>query len=184
MIGRRSIVASRRSWEMHYGSIPDGMFVCHHCDNRVCVRPDHLFLGTAADNSADMAAKGRSVGFPGELSPAARLTEAIVCEARRRAAAGERIRDLAREFGIDNGSMSRAVTGRRWAHLPGALSVGQVYGKRHPNSKLTPEQVAEIKSLRDELTGIELARRFGVSTAAISSIFVGRTWRDASNGPS
>jgi hypothetical protein len=47
------------SWEIHYGPIPEGMSVLHHCDNRPCVRPDHLFLGTLDDNNKDMAAKGR-----------------------------------------------------------------------------------------------------------------------------
>ena len=60
-VGNRSLYAARISYEMAYGPIPEGMLVCHKCDNPKCVRPDHLFVGTHADNNKDRAAKGRSV---------------------------------------------------------------------------------------------------------------------------
>ena len=53
-------LASRVSWVMHIGPVPDGLFVLHHCDTPACINPGHLFLGTQTDNMADMAAKGRN----------------------------------------------------------------------------------------------------------------------------
>lgn len=89
----------RLSWAIHRGPIPDGLCVLHTCDVRCCVNPDHLFLGTNADNTADMCAKGRDRHPKGERHPRAKLTWDDVREIRASALSH---RALARLFGISH----------------------------------------------------------------------------------
>lgn len=112
--------AHRASWIIHNGPIPPGLFVCHHCDNPPCVRPDHLWLGTHAENVADMHRKGRASGGrtsrPGELHPLHKLTLGQVQQIREKASSGATGRQLAHEFGISTAQISRIKNGTRWAN--------------------------------------------------------------------
>lgn len=97
----------RVSWEMANGPIPDGLFVCHRCDNRLCVRPDHLFLGTPKDNIQDMVAKGR-----GALN-CRKLTDEQVLEIRRTYRRGMGP-VMARRFGVHSTTLVDAARGTSW----------------------------------------------------------------------
>lgn len=90
--------------------------VCHHCDNRACCNPRHLFYGSFLDNFADMRRKGRS--NRGERNGNAKLTAKKVRQIRELAAGGKMQKDIAAEFGLSKVYVSRIVTGYSWKHLP------------------------------------------------------------------
>lgn len=102
--------AHRVSWEMHRGPIPTGARVLHHCDNPPCSNPDHLFLGTAAENSRDMASKGRS-GPTLHLKGVTTLPAATVANILTLRAEGRTFLDIGRELHIGRESVSRICRG-------------------------------------------------------------------------
>lgn len=113
--GNGSVLAHRASWELHNGPIPDGMCVCHRCDNRSCVNPDHLFLGTHADNSADMVAKGRSTR--GERGGHRSLTEDDVFSIIDEYKDGVSRAAIAKKHGVAKSTIYHIMERRIWAHL-------------------------------------------------------------------
>lgn len=117
-IGRSAQLAHRVSWQLHHGPIPAGLRVLHRCDNPPCVNPDHLFLGTQADNVRDMHAKNRARKALWMASPFAKLTDDDV-RAIRREYAGRRVsqQSLATRFGVSQHLVSRIVRGTLWRHV-------------------------------------------------------------------
>lgn len=123
----KHIHVHRLSYEIHRGPIPRGLMVLHDCpsgDNRACINPDHLWTGTARDNTQDMIKKGRDKfpqGMPGEANPAAKLTAADVADIRKRLNEGETMRSIARSFSVARGTIAFIKTGVTWIGVAAAI---------------------------------------------------------------
>jgi hypothetical protein len=120
VVDGRRVLAHRFGYLLDRNEEPDKPCVCHHCDNRICVRGDHLFCGTRADNNIDMIQKGRRRGatMPGTMHMSAKLNDAAVLNIRQQYSSGAAtIAELAREYGVTDESMWLVVHGYTWKHV-------------------------------------------------------------------
>jgi len=115
----RTRKAHRIAWTIANGPIPEGLWVLHHCDNRKCCNPAHLYVGTNDDNMRDMRERGRAKSQPpkGEASPNAKLSEEDVREIRQLHAQGVFQEVLAQRYGVGQAQVSRIIRRVRWAHV-------------------------------------------------------------------
>jgi hypothetical protein len=117
-IAGKTILAHRLSWELSFGSIPDGFQVLHTCDNPPCCNPEHLFLGKPGDNAKDRDEKGRTNNHTkGENNGRAKLTVDQIVEIRRLRSTGLSLRKIASMFHVGNQHICRIVRGERWINL-------------------------------------------------------------------
>lgn len=121
-VGTTTVRAHRFAYERKHGPIPNWMMVCHKCDVRACVNPDHLFLGTAQDNMQDCVSKGRAVNCgtsgrdqSGEKNYRAVLNEGKVKQIRADVAAGMSRRAAGRKYGVHFQTVTAIILGRSWA---------------------------------------------------------------------
>ncbi len=185
-IGDEFFQSHRFAWELVNGPIPEGMFVCHHCDRRSCCRVDHLFLGTQADNMRDREAKGRGADHSGEKHGRAKLTEAQVIEIRSPRFAGWSQPAIAEHFGVSRGTIGFILLRKNWTHLdnsgdlpvPNAAERGcNAKGETHPNAKLTETQILEMRS--EKFAGWSqsaISEHFGVSRGQVGRILNRERW--------
>jgi hypothetical protein len=114
LLNRRLQPAHRVAWEMINGPIPDGLWVLHHCDNQGCVRPEHLYLGTHADNTRDAIERHRMVS--GEQVPGHKLTVEELPQIRRLIAEGMATEDIGRIFGVSGRTIRYIRSGEHWKY--------------------------------------------------------------------
>lgn len=170
-----NVGAHRLSWEIHFGEIPGGLLVCHHCDNPPCTNPRHLFLGTVADNSQDSVRKGRNrnPSFPGQTHPNSKLTDENIRDIR---ASEETNASLGRRLRVTAAAVAKARYGKNWGHLEAAIpeQKDRPRGGTHWNSRLTE---ADVRAIRRSPDGsARLASRFGVGRTTINDIKSLRRW--------
>lgn len=140
-------LAHRAAWELAKGPIPDGMLVCHKCDNPTCVNIEHLFIGSHQDNAADKMSKGRWGGPPGDAHPRHLLPKE------------ERVR-----------------IGRKSAATRSARGT-QVRGEAHPRARLSRRIVAGMREMRSGGASIAaIAKRFGCGTSTAHRAVTGASW--------
>ncbi len=116
----RTFTTHRLAYQLHHGVKPGKRWVLHRCDNRLCVNPGHLFLGTALDNVRDMMAKGRDYRGDtprGARHHSAKLTEHDVCTMRTLFRWGMRMAHIAQSYGVMHTTAKNAVEGRTWRHV-------------------------------------------------------------------
>lgn len=110
-------IASRISYELYRGVIPENILVCHHCDNRICVNPNHLFLGTYKDNRDDMVKKGREVILFGEENANSRLRNSDVIEIRKLHSMGYSGQYIGNIYGVSRTMVAYIIKKQSWKHV-------------------------------------------------------------------
>lgn len=111
---RKTESAHRFSYKLFYGDIPNDLYVCHKCDNKLCVNPEHLFLGTHQDNIDDRERKNRNNHVIGKNVPTSKLTETEVIKIRNSNLSS---RKLAKIYGLNKTSVLDIKNGINWKHL-------------------------------------------------------------------
>ena len=113
---RKRLAVHRLAYSCWVGPIPEGMMICHKCDTRTCINPNHLYAGTALTNNRDTVARGRRVPIIGAGHKRAKLDEAKVKDIRRNIS-GLSQKDMASKYGVDKSVINEVVNYKIWKHV-------------------------------------------------------------------
>jgi len=166
--------------------------VCHKCDNRKCVNPDHLFLGSNLDNNQDMMKKGRHVVLKGEDHKCAILTDDCVKQILINIYNNKysNVFDIAEDYSVSHHTIHTILDGKRWTHITNQLKVplkdikikvtgASKHGRLHPRSPF--ESIDQVKNIKQRLLNGEsiydLANEFNVNHLTMYNIKIGRTYK-------
>lgn len=174
--------AHRFSWQLAHGPIPNGAWVLHKCDNRPCVNPGHLYLGTAADNARD--ALQRTGHYVGENAPTAKLTWDQVRQIRKRYAAGETRSSIASDYGVTRGCIGHIVINQTWVENGERHKPNPDYrppkGVHNPACKITIEDAREIRRrYKGGESAYQIANDYPLGRSSIYNIIHGVTYPES-----
>ena len=177
---RKVSLAHRWSYEIFKGHIPKGMCVCHNCpgiDNRSCVNPDHLWLGTHLENNRDKGNKGTQC--KGETNGLHKLTEKQMLEICDKYLEGKYGPELAKEYGVSSGLIYHITTGLNWKHIVGKEKLEKMRNmNRHYSHKLTDKDILDIRKRHSNGEKVsDLAKEYNLATTMVSRIKNMKAWK-------
>lgn len=164
------MTAHRFSFTAFKNDLPIGSFVCHSCDNRLCVNPYHLFSGSRKDNTEDMLEKGRQAR--GSRNSQSKLNETQVEQILRRLDNGEKAHLIAPDYGVHVATIQRIRQGKIWSHCKGKRK------RSHGLTMFEDYQIVEIlKHRANGITAKQVAKEYGCSSTTIQDIYSGKTYK-------
>ena len=170
--------AHRLAWMLkNKAEIPKKGVICHRCDNPSCCNPNHLFLGTQADNIRDAAKKDRMP--KGEVHHMSSISKDDVRHIRYLGYTNMSKKKIGEKFGISRQAVTDILCKRTWGHIDPEWEppAKKSKGAAHPNAKLTEEDIRSIRRLTKSMSIRAIARKFNVSRGTITPIIKGETWK-------
>ncbi len=172
----KKIAMSRYVYIKTWGDIPTGLLIRHTCDNRGCINPAHLLLGTYADNSRDMTERNRQA--KGSKINTAKLTRTDVEQILKYPHTVSNA-EIAKKYNVNALNISRIRNGVIWKSVPRPLDYKYIpgnNGETNGSAKLTEDDVRAIRGTTG-ITRVQLSKRYGVCPGIISEIILRKTWK-------